>query len=54
MVGQDNSNNKVLNPGVPGAAGAAFNVKNASEDAELRKRVDARTEYLNSIKLLLS
>ena len=25
-----------------------------SEDAELRKRVDARTEYLNSIKLQLS
>jgi hypothetical protein len=26
----------------------------SSEEAELRKKIDARTEYLNSIKLLLS
>jgi len=49
----DKSNEAVSND-LPASKNTNADGGPTSEDQELRKKVDARTEYLNSIKLLLS
>ncbi|MBS1587076.1 MAG: hypothetical protein JSS82_16200 [Bacteroidetes bacterium] len=40
--------------GSPSVSHAGYLKELSPDDTEIRKKVDARTEYLNSIKLLLS